>query len=513
MEKSVIIVGAGIAGLSAGCYARMNGLKTTVFESHLIPGGLCTSWKRKGYTFDISMHLVTGSIKGAHHTMWKELGVVDSVRFHVHDHYAMIDGGDKKLLYLTDRKKVEEQMMKISPSDEKRIRKFIKMIFGPDILDAASLKPAELSSITDKIKVLPKILPLLKYFFTESKNTLQDFAEGFRDPFLKQAVRFIADGPGWPMPHYPMIALAGFINSTVIKSGVPLGGSQAVANKVAELFEKSGGEFRFKSYVSDLIIKDDTVKGIRLENGSEYFADYVIWAGDGHTLLFDILKGKYLDERIRKMYENWIPVKPIVHVMMGVNSDFSDKPHRVIFRPSRVETIAGEKREWLCMLHHSFDPSMAPEGKSVVEVWYDSDFEYWEKLYADKELYSSEKQKIADYTISELEIRYPGFKNQVEVIDVPTPMTYKRYTQNWKGSPDGWYLSNENVTTQDPVHAIRGLGKLFTAGQWTGPYTGTVIAALSGRQAVELLCKNEKKVFITVGIEKFSNFKRNRTDR
>jgi len=53
MGKSVIIVGAGIAGLSAGCYSMKNGFQTTIFESHSIPGGLCTAWKRKGYTFDI----------------------------------------------------------------------------------------------------------------------------------------------------------------------------------------------------------------------------------------------------------------------------------------------------------------------------------------------------------------------------------------------------------------------------------------------------------------------------
>ena len=95
---------------------------------------------------------------------------------------------------------VEDQMVRISPEDEKLIKKFTAMIFGPDILDAASLKPAELSSFSDRIKVIPKILPLFKYFLTESKNTLQGFAASFRDPFMRYAVRFIADGPGWHMP-------------------------------------------------------------------------------------------------------------------------------------------------------------------------------------------------------------------------------------------------------------------------------------------------------------------------
>lgn len=497
MEKSVIIVGAGIAGLSAGCYSIKNGFRTTIYESHTIPGGLCTAWKRQGYTFDISMHLVTGSIKGAHNQMWKELGVVDSIKFHVHDHYAMIDGGTDKLFYKTDKSFVEDQMMKISPQDEKLIKKFSQMIFGPDILDAATLKPAEISTFSDKIKVIPKILPLFKYFLTESRNTLQSFAATFKSPFLRDAVKFIADGPGWPMPEYPMLALAGFINSTVTKSGVPLGGSQAVAFKVAEQFEKMGGEFRYKSLVKELIIENNKVIGIRLEDNSEYYADYVIWASDGHNLIYKILKGKYMNDKIRKMYETWTPVKPIVHVMIGINCDFSMEPHRIIFKPDKTEVIAGEKREWLCMLHHSFDPTMAPPGKSVVEVWYDSDFDYWEKLYRDKLKYKAEKQQIADYTISELEKRYPGFKDKIEVIDVPTPMTYKRYTHNWKGSPDGWYLTNANLTKGEPVHQLQGLENLFTAGQWNAPYTGTVIAALSGRQAIELICHKEKMKFKT----------------
>lgn len=51
----VAIIGAGVAGLSAGCYAQLNGLQSEIFELHGIPGGLCTSWERKGYLFDGSI--------------------------------------------------------------------------------------------------------------------------------------------------------------------------------------------------------------------------------------------------------------------------------------------------------------------------------------------------------------------------------------------------------------------------------------------------------------------------
>jgi len=48
-EESIVIVGVGMAGLSAGCYARMNGYKATILETNSIPGGLSTAWPREGY--------------------------------------------------------------------------------------------------------------------------------------------------------------------------------------------------------------------------------------------------------------------------------------------------------------------------------------------------------------------------------------------------------------------------------------------------------------------------------
>ena len=49
-EKSLIIIGAGLAGLSTGCYAQMNGYQSCIFEHHTAPGGVAAAWKRKGYT-------------------------------------------------------------------------------------------------------------------------------------------------------------------------------------------------------------------------------------------------------------------------------------------------------------------------------------------------------------------------------------------------------------------------------------------------------------------------------
>lgn len=147
-------------------------------------------------------------------------------------------------------------------------------------------------------------------------------------------------------------------------------------------------------------------------------------------------------------------------------------------------------------MHHCFDKSMAPEGKSAVEVWYATDYDYWNELSKDRQQYDAEKKRIADYTIAQLDKRWPGFASQVEVVDVPTPVTYYRYTGNWKGSPDGWYITSENWTDMQFLRSLPGLDGLYTIGQWTAPFTGTIMAATSGRQIIELICKKEGQKFI-----------------
>ena len=497
MEKNIIIIGAGISGLSAGCYALMNGYSTSIFEMNKIPGGLCAAWERKGFTFDISMHMLTASVSGPIHRMWKELGVAGKFKFYFHNHIAQIEGMGRKLNFSTSRKQLEDEMLAISPEDAKLIKEFISIIFGPDMMKASSMKPTELKNLFDKLKVIPFILPLIRFFYRYNGVTVQQFAARFKNPFLREAVRFFIDAPGWPMPQFPMMVMAGFVKGGVVEAGTPLGGSQQVAFHIEDFYKQLGGKTHYKSRVTDLIIENDRVAGIKLKDGSEHRSDRVIWAGDGHTLIFDILGGKYINEKIRNMYENWIPVKPMVHVMIGVNRDLSEEPHRIIYEPEEPVTIAGQEHKWMTVIHHCFDKSMSPAGKSAIEVWFATEYTYWEELATDRKKYNAEKQRIADYTIRQLEKRWPGFSSQVEVIDVPTPVTYMRYTGNWKGSPDGWYLTLDNINDMEPIRELPGLGGLNMVGQWTTTFSGTVLAALSGRQVIQLMCRKEGKKFVS----------------
>ena len=117
-EKSIIIIGAGFAGLAAGIYARMNGYETTIFELHNLPGGLCTSWDRKGYTFDACIHWLVGSSpKSGMYDMWEETGVAQGRKFIDLDEYTRVeDESGRTLVFYTDVDRLEKHLLEFSTS-------------------------------------------------------------------------------------------------------------------------------------------------------------------------------------------------------------------------------------------------------------------------------------------------------------------------------------------------------------------------------------------------------------
>jgi len=125
-EKSIIIIGAGVAGLAAGCYARMNGYRATIFELHELPGGLCTAWERRGYIFDGCIHYLFGSGESQpFYDMWMELGAIQNRPMVDHTEYQRITDGRDTLTVHTDPDLLQRHMLSLSPEDASLIRSFV----------------------------------------------------------------------------------------------------------------------------------------------------------------------------------------------------------------------------------------------------------------------------------------------------------------------------------------------------------------------------------------------------
>jgi len=97
-DRSIAIIGGGVAGLAAGCYAQMNGYRTQIFEMHGLPGGVCTSWRRDGYVFDGCLQWLMGSRAGSPlNRVWQELGALAGREVVNHDEFIRIEGATARL--------------------------------------------------------------------------------------------------------------------------------------------------------------------------------------------------------------------------------------------------------------------------------------------------------------------------------------------------------------------------------------------------------------------------------
>jgi len=497
-EKSIIIIGAGIAGLSAGCYGQMNGYNTHIFEMGTKPGGVCTSWKRKGYTIDGCMHWLVGSGRASNfYRIWEELGIMQNHIFINHEEYWSIEGSNGKSLVLyADLRRLESHMKELAPEDSDFIEDFVKGLRKLIGFDMPVDKAPELTNIFDKVKMLFKILPYLGLMRKWGKMTVSQFAERFKNQFMREV--FLA--PLGDLKDFPIFALMmplAWLNQKT--AGYPLGGSLKFSKTIEKRYVDLGGKVSYKSPVAKILVKNDKAVGIKLAVGTEHRADIVISAADGRTTIFDMLEGKYINDKIRGYYDNFSLFPPLLHVAYGVARTFDDLPQSVsgfnILLDEPI-TIAGKEIKRLPLHIYNFDPSLAPKGKTVIKFMINTEWEYWDELYKDPECYKTEKERLADELLTILDKRYPGLAEQVEMTDVATPMTWVRYTGNWKGSYEGWMeMSLGSGERMDKT--LPGLDGFYMVGQWVEPGGGLPPAAMSGRNVTQIICKKDKRPFVT----------------
>jgi len=497
-DKSIIVIGAGIAGLSVGCYGQMNGYRTYIFEQGNLPGGLCTSWKHQGYTIDGCLQWLVGSSPvNNFYRIWEELGAIQDRRIINHEEFLRIEGASgKSFILYSDIDRLEQHMKEIAPEDKKVIDEFIKEVRICTHFDMPINKVPELYSAMDGMRMLFKMFPALQVMKKWRKVSVQDFAKRFKNPFLREVFSLLFTS----VPDFPMFFMLMVIAWMHQKSaGYLVGGSLEFARAIEKRYLRLGGEIHYNSRVAKILVENDCAVGIRLEDGSEHRADYIISAADGHQTIFEMLEGKYVNEKIRGYYDKHPVFPPIIHVALGVARSFEEMPwvaSGIDFPLEKSVNIGGEERKRLGVHIYNFDPTLAPPGKSVIKVMLSSDYNYWKLLEKDPVRYQEEKEKIADTVISILDKRFLGLAAQVEMCDVATPLTFERRTGNWKGSYQGWLVTTKTLGLR-MSKTLPGLKNFYMAGQWVEPGGGIPPAALSGRNVIQLICRQDKKSFVT----------------
>jgi phytoene dehydrogenase-like protein len=494
MAKSIIIIGAGMGGMAAGIYGQMNGYKTRIFEMHTKPGGQCTSWKRKGYTFDACIHHFFGCKPGSSlYRLWHELGAMPRSLVALEDCTAVVSPDGKMFIDYYDLEKLKSTLLRLSPADAKAIERYV-----------ASIRAFPYDKTIDLIlglsfrRMLASI-PSMLSFLRSAKRNMRQYSERFSDPFLRRAfARLVYSNPDGPL-FFHLMRHVGGSNSDI---QWPVGGAAEFARSIEARYLSLGGKISYGSRVEKILVENDKAVGIRLVDGSEHRADVVISNADGRRTIFEMLDGRYMNEVVRGACAPISDETPFaVDVFLGVDRDLSGEPSSLVLLLDRPVTIAGHEYESLEVQLYGFDGTMAPAGKGTLKVELTASYAYWKRLYdGDREGYKREKQKVAEQVIEILEGHFRGIKNQVEVTDVSTLMTWERYmrgTQGWFNLPNRKFDLDLGEDRPDKKFKVTlpGLSGFYFVGAWATNVASLSQNACSGKMIIRRICKRDGRKF------------------
>jgi phytoene dehydrogenase-like protein len=317
------------------------------------------------------------------------------------------------------------------------------------------------------------------------------FASRLRSPALAEVFRTIfgsEDAVGG-MPAVAVIMMLGFMHKR--SCGYPIGGSLEFARAIERRYRALGGRVHYNSRVERILIENDRAVGL-VAAGKEYRSDEVISCIDGRTTLYDLLGAKYLSSEQRAAYESFPLFPALIYVSLGIDRDLSALPHTCVFplpHPISLEDGAITLKQ-LSVRFFTFDPTMAPPGKTAAVVMIESwGIEYWRNLREhEPKRYREEKRRIAELVVDALDAEFGEIKRHVEVTDVATPVTWQRYTGNWKGSFEGFMPTGKTMMKHLGFSAP-GLANFSMHSQWVSVGGGLPPAGTDGRALAQQLCK------------------------
>jgi phytoene desaturase len=497
-EKSIIIIGAGLGGLSTGCYVQMNGYHSQIFEHHTKPGGVATTWECKDYTIDGGIHFLMGHKPGhpLYDELYRELGVAQDGHFPDMTIYGRFveEASGRSVSITRDMDRLAGDLKAMSPADAGAIDELIAGVRAMQKVDVMGMdmdKSPELMGFLDRPKLFWGMRRVLKYFGGKYARPVADYTQAIHDPWLRELLKnlFLPEVPVW----FVLMILGLVANGQM---GLLAEGSLAFVRSIEKRYKDLGGQVTYKATVEEILVEDNRAVGVRLADGSEHRADVVVSAADGFSTIFKMLGGRYVDEKIVSRYENWKLFRPMVMVSFGVAREFTDEPWLSMIVLENPFTAGEQAIDKIAVRIFNYSAAFAPPGKTVVQATFETEWDFWSELQRERPRYEAEKERVAAEILGRLEAHYPGISSLVEVTDVVTPYTTWRYTLNHKGAFEGWLPTPEAIMTR-VERTLPGLANFYMAGQWVMPGGGVPPCLYSGRHVAQLLCHRDEKRFST----------------
>jgi len=492
--KRVVVIGAGIGGLTAAARLAKAGMNVTVLEAHVYPGGCAGTFYHKGYRFDVGATLAGGFYPGGPMDLVAKSVGISAWRAHPEDQVMVV--------HLPDQSKLQLR------GDQNRwdVR---RAAFGPSSDPFFQWQENRADALWNLAMTLPPWPPQTPYQLCQligtglewlAKRPLRHLnpgllADAFRPigHYLRQApehFRQFIDGQllisaqttsQWANALYAATAL------DLPRRGVVhmQGGIGTISLQLADAVQQNGGRVIFRQEVVQIIRRAGQPIEVRTKQGTDYRADLVI----ANLPAWDIAKRLAGELPASRQHGRRIPQNGwgAFTLYVGLDGRTLDEPlplhHQVILREP-----LGEGNSVFLSLSPAWDRERAPEGRRSLTISTHTQLGKWWQLFEnDRAAYENLKASYTERVLAAAEAAIPGTRDSATLILPGTPVTFQRFTRRSRGWVGGFPQTSLFASLGPRLDA-----DLWMVGDSIFPGQSTAAVALGGLRVAELILREGK---------------------
>ncbi|MDD1776391.1 MAG: NAD(P)-binding protein [Candidatus Methanomethylicus sp.] len=500
-KYDVIVIGAGLGGLTAASLLAKQGINVIVIEQHCLPGGACTSFRREGRVFDSGAALIFGfGNKGynLHHILVNILE--EPITIIPREKFFRLDFSGQEIMVWKDLDKFLPELEKYFPKEKDELEElygYLTGLYKRYIENKNILTPPSEMSDSYKMKMLLsnplRVVKLTKLISQSAKDLMGPYIKSQR--LLEFYDKLCASYAYTSMSETPAImALTMFTDNHNGGTYYVAGGAQTYTNLLEKAIEKYGGTMLYRKKVEKIIFEGNKACGVRLSEGQSIKADRVLSDTTVWNLFLNLIPQEKVTDEQKKWVNALVPTYPAMVLYAVIDKQaFPPDTNPVEYFISNTSNIdMGDITMYIPTID---DHSLCPEDEHIVTIFSPAPDQKWprpfEKEYQTEE-YKEKKRRQADLIVDEITKRFPEFRKGIRKLIIATPSTIERYTLKTWGCVGGpKQMMGQELTKR--LHAKTAWQGVYACGDSTTMGMGTPAVVASGFGAANLILREMGK--------------------
>jgi phytoene dehydrogenase-like protein len=458
-----VIIGSGISGLVCGNYLAKAGMKVLIAEQHRQPGGYCTSFVRKGITFDAAAHSFGGyREKGIMRKVFTDLSLDNKLIVIRCDPSDIIVSPDHTISLWSDPEKTIADLQSSFPAERDNFRQFASFLLNPEPQSFAGMRRWTFKDLLDH------------YFQNDQLKSMLAF------PIFGNAA-------------LPPSRMSAFIGSKIFTEFLldggyyPEGGMQVLSNALSESFQNFGGELQLSAPVKKILIKHREACGIVIADNATISARTVISNCDARQTFLRLIGKKHLPHEFLTKLIQMRPSLSMFVLYLALDQYFKHAQNA----GSNIWYLPRYDLEKMYMSAARRSPATIDECMVRTSPDEKSLLAFTNTSFRNRLFWTNNKTNFIDAFVTRLSRIMPGISEHILYKDGATPSTLYRYTSNYRGSAYGWESTTAQLADPD-FRRPSFIRNLYLTGHWSTQGLGIPGVAYLGYDTATTLLKRTK---------------------